>query len=98
MVRRGFFGFGLIVSAVAAALTAQRIALAGEGPVAPKAMSLAKPVVVIDPGHGGVDPGMVVEEVIEKDLVLDYGRRIAKEIERNGLFEVFLTRSTDEFV
>ncbi len=54
--------------------------------------------IVIDPGHGGKDPGAVSPEgVLEKDLVLQIGKRLARRLEMEG-FEVFLTRSTDKFL
>jgi N-acetylmuramoyl-L-alanine amidase len=54
--------------------------------------------VVIDPGHGGEDEGAKGPNgVLEKDVVLDVGRRLAEELEDAGL-RVVLTRSSDEFV
>lgn len=54
--------------------------------------------IVIDPGHGGKDPGAISPEgLMEKDLVLQIGKRLARRLEMEG-FEVFLTRSTDRFL
>jgi len=56
--------------------------------------------VVIDPGHGGKDPGTVARryKLNEKHLVLDICRRVARLLkERSGL-KVMLTRDKDEFV
>jgi N-acetylmuramoyl-L-alanine amidase len=54
--------------------------------------------IVIDPGHGGKDPGAISPSgVKEKDLVLKVGKLLAKRLEMEG-FEVFLTRSTDVFL
>ena len=58
----------------------------------------AKPVIVIDPGHGGVDPGAVRSGVQEKDVVLAVSRHLHAELEATGLYEVHLTRDTDVFV
>ncbi len=56
-------------------------------------------VVVIDPGHGGVDPGAVVNKVdLEKGIVLAVGRRVAKRLRKDERFRVVLTRDTDSFV
>lgn len=55
--------------------------------------------VVIDPGHGGNDPGAVSGGVREKDLVLDVGLRLGKKI-RDAYpdVKVIYTRSTDVFI
>lgn len=58
-----------------------------------------KPVIVIDPGHGGVDPGAVVNRVgLEKSIVLDVAKRVAKRLREVGAFRVVLTREVDTFV
>jgi N-acetylmuramoyl-L-alanine amidase len=57
-----------------------------------------KPVVVIDAGHGGVDPGVNAFGILEKDLTLDYALKIAEAIKKTGACEVKLTRSSDDFV
>lgn len=54
------------------------------------------PVVVLDPGHGGADPGKVgVNQAKEKDLNLQIARKVKELLEQAGI-EVFLTRQTDE--
>ncbi len=54
--------------------------------------------VILDPGHGGKDPGAVsARGTLEKQIVLDITRRLKKKLERAG-FEVVLTRSSDTFV
>ncbi|KIC49022.1 N-acetylmuramoyl-L-alanine amidase [Tateyamaria sp. ANG-S1] len=55
-------------------------------------------VVVIDPGHGGIDPGAVRETTSEKDLMLDIGIALRDALRRAGGVEVVLTRDTDTFV
>jgi len=55
-------------------------------------------VVVIDPGHGGVDPGAVRGEHTEADLVLTFARELRDILRRTGRVEVFLTRDSDVFV
>ena len=50
--------------------------------------------VVIDPGHGGSDPGAVSGAAQEKDLVLRFSKLLAKELEARGL-TALLTRDTD---
>lgn len=54
--------------------------------------------IVIDPGHGGKDPGAIGPGgVREKDLVLQIGKLLAQRLRLEG-FEVFLTRTTDTFL
>ena len=54
--------------------------------------------VVIDPGHGGKDPGARGKYgTREKDVVLDVARKMKKDLEKSGL-KVYLTRSSDVFI
>lgn len=55
-------------------------------------------VIVIDPGHGGVDPGAVRDGLEEKNLMLTFARELAEKLARSGEAEVYLTRTEDEFV
>lgn len=55
-------------------------------------------VVVIDPGHGGIDPGAIREGVEEKDLMLKVAQALAEALRRSGQAEVVLTRTEDQFV
>ena len=58
-----------------------------------------RPVVVLDPGHGGVDGGAFgVGGAIEKALVYDYTLELQRLLEAKGRFKVVLTRHGDEFV
>lgn len=54
--------------------------------------------VVLDPGHGGMDPGAEVGGISEKDLMLQMARELREVLLREGGFEVVLTREGDEFV
>jgi N-acetylmuramoyl-L-alanine amidase len=57
-----------------------------------------KKVVVIDPGHGGIDPGtQSAGGLLEKDLVLAEGLHLAKTLRARG-FTVFMTRDKDIFI
>lgn len=53
--------------------------------------------VVIDPGHGGHDPGAKGAGTTEAALVLDIALRLEKMLQDEGV-EVILTRRTDEFI
>lgn len=54
--------------------------------------------VVLDPGHGGVDPGAVRAPHTEADLVLLFARELRDVLRRTGRVEVVLTRDADVFV
>ncbi len=57
-----------------------------------------KLLVVIDPGHGGKDPGAPgLGGLLEKDVVLPIGKRVAAILEQNGV-QAVLTRDADFFV
>ena len=72
----------------------------------PKSANLPKPeprgagplVVVLDPGHGGIDPGAERGGQIEAGLVLTFVRELKEVLLRDGNFAVVLTRETDVFV
>ncbi|MBD2563492.1 MULTISPECIES: N-acetylmuramoyl-L-alanine amidase [Nostoc] len=55
-------------------------------------------VVLIDPGHGGKDPGAVgLGGLREKDVILPISKRIAQVLQQNGV-QVVMTRDSDYFV
>tara|TARA_R110002110_G_scaffold255682_2_gene471459 strand:- start:7492 stop:8664 length:1173 start_codon:yes stop_codon:yes gene_type:complete len=55
--------------------------------------------IVIDPGHGGKDPGAIsVGNRYEKDIVLAFGRRLRDALKQTGRYEVVLTRNADSFI
>src|SRR5262245_3780418 len=58
----------------------------------------AKPVVVIDAGHGGVDPGAATGDVLEKDVVLAVARHLRTILAAKGRYDVHMTRATDVYV
>lgn len=56
----------------------------------------ALPVIMLDPGHGGKDPGATsYSGKFEKDIVLGYARAIRERLEATGRYRVFLTRDGD---
>lgn len=58
-----------------------------------------KYVIVIDPGHGGVDPGTTsVIGVSEKTVVLDIARELRRRLEATGRYDVVMTRERDIFI
>ncbi len=55
--------------------------------------------VMIDPGHGGKDPGAIGPTGLkEKDVALEIGRRIREKLSRSGEFDVRMTRDDDIFI
>lgn len=54
--------------------------------------------VVIDAGHGGIDPGAEREGLVEKDLMLTFARELAETLIRSGDIDVVMTRPDDSFV
>lgn len=55
-----------------------------------------KPVIAIDPGHGGVDPGAIgVSGVREKDITLAAARQLKSSLEATGRYKVVMTRTRD---
>jgi N-acetylmuramoyl-L-alanine amidase len=54
--------------------------------------------IVIDPGHGGHDPGVNGSGINEADLVLDVSLKLKKLLEKNPGIEVVMTRETDVFI
>lgn len=57
-----------------------------------------KKVIVIDPGHGGQDPGATVGELKEKDINLKIAKMLKSYFERDPRFVVYLTREDDTFI
>jgi len=58
-----------------------------------------RPLIVLDPGHGGIDTGTKGPNgQMEKDIVLDFAKRLKEKIETPGKYRVLLTRSDDTFV
>jgi len=55
--------------------------------------------IVIDPGHGGKDPGAIGSGgVREKDLTLDIARRLVGLLKRKGAYQILLTRDRDIYI
>ena len=65
---------------------------------APDAAPSSDLIVVVDPGHGGIDPGANSDGLKEKDIVLTVGRALADRINREPGMTAVLTRSQDVFV
>jgi N-acetylmuramoyl-L-alanine amidase len=64
----------------------------------PAAPADLRPVIVIDPGHGGIDNGTQSGGESEKNLVLGFGLALRDRIEHSGKYRVVMTRSDDTFI
>jgi N-acetylmuramoyl-L-alanine amidase len=71
---------------------------AGGGYSLARQLGLSVSRIVIDPGHGGHDPGATGKSITEADLVLDIALRVETLLLKMPGTEVILTRRTDEFV
>lgn len=88
---------------------AKEVAMRGE-PASQKSVAVAKKAdptasggglrkIVLDPGHGGKDPGAIgIGGVAEKDLVLSIARKLARKVKTEMGVQVVLTRSDDRYV
>jgi N-acetylmuramoyl-L-alanine amidase len=57
-----------------------------------------RPVVVIDPGHGGIDNGTQSDTEAEKNLVLQFGLALRERLEKSGKYRIVMTREDDTFI
>jgi N-acetylmuramoyl-L-alanine amidase len=58
-----------------------------------------RPIVVIDPGHGGIDNGTIASSgVMEKQIVLDFAMLLRERLEQSGRYRVVMTRTDDSFI
>lgn len=91
-----------LVSTDAASFAAAAVKPTAEAPVAevptPRQRK-SKPVIVLDPGHGGIDPGAHgVSSITEKAVVLAVAQQIRQLLSATGRYDVHMTRSNDVFV
>jgi N-acetylmuramoyl-L-alanine amidase len=58
------------------------------------------PIIVIDSGHGGKDPGTIGKYARSKEkyVTLGYSRELKRQLDKTKKFKVFLTRNTDYFI
>lgn len=90
----------------ASALGASAISPPAVMPPAPKAVkrpparaqNIYRPLIVLDPGHGGHDSGAQKFGTVEKDVVLAFGKLLRDKLVASGRYRVLMTRDTDRFV
>jgi N-acetylmuramoyl-L-alanine amidase len=76
-----------------------QVAALGDGAPEPQARASSRPVIVIDPGHGGIDPGAVSRSgTAEKDVVQAFSEVLKETLDATGHYEVHLTRNDDVFL
>jgi N-acetylmuramoyl-L-alanine amidase len=82
----------------AAALDHQPPPVAAPAP-APMAVAQGLPVIVLDPGHGGVDGGAYgLDGTMEKTLVYAFAQDLREKLEATGRYRVVMTRDGDQYV
>ena len=65
----------------------------------PKEKLSKSKIIVLDPGHGGVDPGAIgIQGTYEKEIVLMAAKSIKKILSKSGRYNVILTRKSDRFI
>jgi N-acetylmuramoyl-L-alanine amidase len=84
----------ILTPSTGAAFSAHTGTLGDPSAIQPKDL----PVVVIDPGHGGRDPGATTDGLKEADLMLEFALHLQTVLQGTGMFEVVLTREEDIFV
>jgi N-acetylmuramoyl-L-alanine amidase len=89
----------VVASAFVVGLVGRTVVFAGRGMVAQERLDgqkqwVAGKVIVLDPGHGGDDPGVIVSGIKEKDVVLPVSLKTKAALEALGA-KVIMTRDTD---
>ncbi|AGK57365.1 N-acetylmuramoyl-L-alanine amidase [Hyphomicrobium denitrificans 1NES1] len=63
-----------------------------------RAAKAFKPIIVLDPGHGGYDSGAVKFGTVEKNVVLAFSLVLRDQLEKTGRYKVLMTRHDDTFI
>lgn len=66
--------------------------------LAPVAADDRRPLIVLDPGHGGIDSGARTGDILEKDIVFSFAKTLKDMLDSEGKYRVMLTRDSDTFV
>jgi N-acetylmuramoyl-L-alanine amidase len=96
----------LLALAVGVAVTGRGAAADAAQPTGkqkpPRPLAPSRPpprIIVLDPGHGGIDPGAISPRgIYEKNITLASARELARQLEATGRYRAVLTRSRDVFV
>lgn len=77
----------------------QKVAKRTAAPPVKRSRKKRKPVIVIDPGHGGIDPGAKSKSGLkEKDIVFAFSRTLRKKLRASRRYTVVLTRDIDTYI
>ncbi|MCH1542778.1 MAG: N-acetylmuramoyl-L-alanine amidase [Alphaproteobacteria bacterium] len=100
LVKTGNKEFAAQVAKDRAAKRSAKKAAPAPAPFTPKPRKQAnsKPVIVLDAGHGGVDPGALGRQAREKSVTLNFTRELAKQLRKTGKYKVYLTRNRDIYI
>ena len=63
-----------------------------------RAAKTFKPIIVLDPGHGGNDSGATKLGTVEKEVVLAFGHVLRDLLEKTGRYKTLMTRTDDTFI
>ena len=63
-----------------------------------RAAKAFRPIIVLDPGHGGMDSGAAKYGTVEKDVVLAFAHVLREQLEATGRYKVLMTRDKDIFI
>jgi N-acetylmuramoyl-L-alanine amidase len=64
-----------------------------------KAENDSRPLIVLDPGHGGIDQGARAQSgELEKDVVLQFAQTLRGRLEKTGKYRIAMTRTDDTFI
>ncbi|MEA2659371.1 MAG: N-acetylmuramoyl-L-alanine amidase [Candidatus Binatota bacterium] len=89
----------IVAPAIRADLAKSKVLDRSGKPVAPAPPVQGLRKIVLDPGHGGKDPGAIGNGgIAEKDLVLSIARKLAAKLKKEMNVQVVLTRNDDRFV
>jgi N-acetylmuramoyl-L-alanine amidase len=97
----------LVIEIARAEQDAFRKAAAASTPIAPAPAPVAapepgkdrRPVVMLDPGHGGVDPGAAASAgMFEKEIVFAFAQKLKQKLQAEGRYRVLMTRDDDVFI
>ena len=92
-------GFAIAARAAASDALARDLMADAPAQLAARGADGQRPMIVIDPGHGGIDTGALGKRnVIEKDVVFEFSREFKSSLEKTGRYRVTMTRNSDVFV
>ena len=92
----GFANYRYVVDIASQAPAPSALPVAAPAPLA--AQPHARKVIVLDPGHGGKDPGAQGQGYDEKNLTLAAALALKDRLERTGRYQVVMTRASDVFI